>query len=280
MAQGDKATLYRALKASGYEFKKIYRDYKAAELAEIHQEVFGAQEQPAAEVPQPRREPYPPKKDENAELREQLAQLTETVGALAKMVAPGQRRQEQAAEPMAAASARLGSKVPQLDPKVHAGVTLNTHVDEDVVKVDEQGNKWFQVEVTKPSFAKPRARRVLKYNDPGVAKETHKVGEYTEEFEVAGDGKNLKPSEIKITLPSYQTGIYLSPNLPFRIHTYNGVRGFSMEDLHKFYGGADLVPSTIKRVYVSNDLCYDITTTIRAIENEHRERVLKMGQRL
>jgi hypothetical protein len=31
------------------------------------------------------------------------------------------------------------------------------------------------------------------------------------------------------------------------------------------------VPEECKRVYIENDLCYDIRTVIRAISNEHRQ---------
>ena len=82
-------------------------------------------------------------------------------------------------------------------------------------------------------------------------------------------------NEVKITLPSYQVGVFLDPRFPFKIHTYNGAQGFDLFDIQKYYGGSDLVPSEIKRVYVSNDLCYDIRTTIRAIQNEAREIQLK-----
>lgn len=158
----------------------------------------------------------------------------------------------------------------------HAGVTLNTHADDEPVRVDEAGNKWFRNEVTKPGFPKPRGRRVLRSMDEGTVLETIKVaGGYTETFEIPGDPKNAKPIEIKVTLPSYQTGIYKAPNMPFKIHTYQGVRAFDWDDVIAYYGAQDLVPSTIKRTYVSSDLCWDIQTTIRAIEDEYRERVLK-----
>lgn len=289
MAQATKSELYQQLKAGGYVFDKHYRDYTTAELQAIISSTSSEPEQvskPAPEQADPgpsMTDPYPPKKDETAELREQLAQLTNVVSGLAKMISPAQRRQERAEGPVRAASERLGAKQPpkpQLNPNEFAGVTLNTHNEEDIIEVDEHGNKWFQKEVPKASHARPRARRVLRYNDPGVKEEQYRVGEYTETFEVAGDGKNLRPSEIKITMPSYQTGIYLAPNMPFRIHVYNGVRGYNLDDVHAFYGGQDLVPSTIKTRYVSNDLCYDITSVHRAIETEYRERVLKIGQTL
>lgn len=283
MARAGKSAYYRALKDAGYSFEKHYRDYTAEQLKrawEAHAEANGID--PTVQIPEPK-SAVPPKADEVAELREQLNEVAAAVSGLAKMFA-----NQPAPAPAMAGGAPPQQQQPSevkpamhdLDPNEHAGVTLNTHTDKDVIEIDQYGNKWYQKEVPKPAFPKPRGRRVLRYNDPGTRTEQIKVGEYVETFEVAGDPKNARPSEIKITLPSYQTGIYQPPNMPFRVHTYQGNRGFNMEDVQKFYGGRDLVPDTIKRVYVCTDLCYDITSTIRTIENEYRERVLKTGKGL
>lgn len=76
--------------------------------------------------------------------------------------------------------------------------------------------------------------------------------------------------QAKITLPSYQVGIYKDPRFPFKIHEYNDVRGFDFFEVNDFYGGSDLVPAAIKRMYVESSLCYDIRTVVRAIEDEAR----------
>lgn len=293
MAQGTKSTYYRALKDAGYVFEKHYRDYTKAELQELWSGVAapGDEAPPTSERPAPEPKESSSAASETEEIKEQLSALARVVNQLAEMVTSDDRRQEQADAPLVAAGAVVGAPQPaprpepkvkeyghNLDPNEHAGVTLNTHRGAEVLEVDEHGNEWYQKEVTKPAFPKPRGRRVLRYQDPGVAKEKIKVGDYVEEFEVAGDPATARPSEIKITLPSYQTGIYRPPNMPFRVHTYNGVRGFSLQDVQEYYGGADLVPDTIKRCYVSTDLCYDIQSTIRTIETEYRERVLKAGR--
>lgn len=271
MAQATKAAYYGALKGVGVEFEKHYRDYTTEELrqgweayAEAHGLPLvpdGAEEE--SDLPGPR-------EDSAAELKEQIAQLTSLIGGLAQEVSS-----LKAPKPVPTEHPR---EVSELDPSQHAGATLNTPSDEGVIKVDEHGNQWYQIEVPKPGYPKPRGRRVLRYNDPGVRTEKIKVGDYEETFEVAGDGSRSVPAEIKITLPSYQTGIFKAPNMPFKIHTYNGVRGFDLEDVQAYFGGNDLVPDTVKRTYVSNDLCYDITTTIRTIEDEYRLRVLKTGR--
>lgn len=163
--------------------------------------------------------------------------------------------------------------VPQRsEPDQVAGLRTNTHIDAPL-RTDENGIIWYQDEVRKAAFPKPRGRRVLKYNDPGVKEVMVSNGEYMETFEMPGD--QMRPSEAKITLPSYQVGIYKDPNMPFRIHVYNERRGFDFFEVQAYYGGADLVPNEIKRIYVENSLCYDIRTTIRAIQAEYRERVLK-----
>lgn len=153
-----------------------------------------------------------------------------------------------------------------------AGLQLNRKAWDEPIRTDPDGVVWFQDEVRKPAYPKPRGRRVLKYNDPGVQTKTIKAGEYVETIEVAGDRN--RASEIKITLPSYQVGLYLDPRFPFRIHVYNDVRGFNIFDVQDFYGGAELVPPSCKRVYVENVLCYDIRSVVQAITNEYRQREL------
>ncbi len=141
------------------------------------------------------------------------------------------------------------------------------------IRTDENGLVWYREEVKKPAFPKPRARRKLTYLETGSKTETVVNGRYIETFEVAGSEQ--RSGEVKITMPSYQVGVFLDPRFPFKIHTYNGLRGFDLFDVQKFYGGGDLVPPSIKRVYIANDLCYDIRTTIRAVEEEYRQSQLK-----
>lgn len=290
MARATKSTYYQALKAAGYEFDRHYRDYTAQELRELWAENFDGEdleETPPVErkTPLPEAPPAMPSKDDDlAELRKQMSELAGVVSELARTVSAETRRAEQAGAPLAAATELLGGDpnvrpLPRshfLDPNEHAGVTLNTHFDGAVIEVDEHGNRWFQKEVTKPASPRPRGRRVLRYEDPGVRQEEVKVGEYVEGFEVAGDPRNARPAEIKITLPSHQTGIYQPKGMPFRVHTYQGARGFNMSDVERFFGGADLVPETVKRCYVNTDLCYDMQSVIRTIDREYRERVLKV----
>lgn len=283
MAQGDKSAIYQALKRADYAFEKHYREYTTDELAAIAREQ-GLE----VTLPEPVQPPIPTSRpSQRDELAEQVASLSKTVAALAQLVTPQQRAEARrpipTPQPVQHEPQPEAPKVKPaaLDPSQHAGVTLNSHQDDEVVEIDEHGNLWYQKEVVKPDYPKPRGRRVLRYEDPGVKKETVLVDQngvtYTETFEVAGEGRG-KAAEIKVTLPSYQTGIYKSPTMPFKIHTYRGAAGFDLRDVQDFYGGSDLVPSTIKRCYVSNDLCYDIQSTIRTIENEYRELTLRGGR--
>jgi hypothetical protein len=157
----------------------------------------------------------------------------------------------------------------QPNPDELPGQRLNTNTLDDVIRVDEHGRKWHQEEVRKPAYPKPRGRRVLKYMDTGVRKETVQQGEYVETFEVAGNEAS-RPAEVKITLPSYQVGIYTDPRFPFKIHCYDGREGFDLAEVQNYYGGSHLVPDSCKRVYIENELCYDIRTVIRTIQAEHR----------
>ena len=158
----------------------------------------------------------------------------------------------------------------QPDPNEMPGQRLNTSAPDDVIRIDEDGRRWHQEEVRKPAYPKPRGRRVLKYMDTGVRTETVKNGEYIETFEVSGV-QAQRPAEVKITLPSYQVGIYTDPRFPFKIHCYNDREGFDFEEVQAYYGGSHLVPDTCLRIYIENDLCYDIRSVIRTIQTEHRQ---------
>ena len=235
MSQSEKSFYYGALQRAGVPFSKHYREYKTKELAEAYDQLFpdGPAYVPDAVASSPAAE--------RAEARERLGHEISPVPPIAPR-----------------------------NPDEMAGERQHVGELEPIRTDPETGFVWFQEEVQKPAFPKSRGRRVLRYDDPGVQTQTVTNGQYTETFEVAGDPRQARPAEIKITLPSYQVGIYQDPRLPFKIHTYGGRNGFSLDDVLNYYGGADLVPSEIKRVYVENDLCYDVRTTIRAIESEYR----------
>lgn len=232
MSQTEKAELYQELKNAGATFEKHYREYSTEEL-----------------------------------------QAAVTQLRLQQAAAPAPAPEPQAkSEPSPADIPPLG-----LPPRAHRdesempGVRLNRQDEFEPIRTDpETGFVWYQEEVQKPAFPKPRGRRVLQYRDTGTKLETAQNGDYVESFEVSGD-EVARSSEIKITLPSYQVGIYRDPRFPFRIHVYNERRGFDLFEVQNFYGGADLVPTEIKRVYVENVLCYDIRTTVRAIQTEYRQ---------
>lgn len=260
MSQQDKSRYYKALQAAGVQFTKHYREYTTAELeqacnelqqsalatepADITEEAmdpaaaafFGLDAPGAPEAPQPPPQPQPQQQ---------------------------QPPQQQPQQP----------PVREADPEEFAGQRLNTKPLDEPIRTDEKGRVWFQEEVRKPAMAKPRGRRILRYTDTGTksAQVTLEDGT-TETFEVAGTQQ--REAEVKITLPSYQVGIYKDPRFPFRVFTYNSVNGFDLFEVQAYYGGPELVPADIKRMYVSNVLCYDIRTTVRAIEAEYRQHQL------
>ena len=138
------------------------------------------------------------------------------------------------------------------------------------IRVDPDGKVWYADEVRKLASPGPRKRRKLSYIDHGTKVETVQIGQFMESYEVAGD--QVRTEEVKITLPTYQVGLYRDPRLPFLIHVYNNNRGYDLMEVIKYYGNSqDLVPQEIQKTYVGNDLCYDIKTTNRAIENEARQ---------
>lgn len=157
----------------------------------------------------------------------------------------------------------------QKDPRELPGARLNTKAEDEPIRIDENGLVWYQEEVRKPASPQPRGRRVLKYMDTGIRKETFSDGEFVETIEVAGEGVG-RPAEVKITMPSYQVGIYRDPRYPFKVHIYNENKGFNYFEVVEYYGGEELVPPGVKTVYVENVLCYDMRTVIQAIQQEYR----------
>ena len=144
------------------------------------------------------------------------------------------------------------------------------------IRTDPDGKVWYADEVRKLASPGPRKRRKLSYVDHGTKVETVQIGQFMESFEVAGDV--VRTEEVKITLPTYQVGLYRDPRLPFMIHVYNNNRGYDLMEVIKYYGNSqDLVPQEIQKTYVGNDLCYDIRTTIRAIQAAYRRLQLNGG---
>lgn len=164
---------------------------------------------------------------------------------------------------------------PLQSPSDTAGLNQYSDDYEQPIRTDAQGRIWFRDEVRKPATPLPRKRRALKYVDSGTVRKQVANGQFFETIEVAGEQQ--REAEVKITMPSWQVGLFKDPRFPFRIHIYNERRGFDLFEVQRYYGGGDMVPRAIKRVYVGNVLCYDITTTVRAIEDEYRTTVLKKG---
>lgn len=155
-------------------------------------------------------------------------------------------------------------------PDEHAGLRTNTKAPDEPIRTDENGLVWYQDEVLKSAFPRPRLRRVLDYTDTGTKTHTVKGADgFTESFELPGEQRVA--SQVKVTLPTYQVGIYKDPRFPFKIHTYNGKRGFDLFEVQGYFGGPDLVPEAVKRIYVSSTLCYDMRTTIREIQQLARQ---------
>lgn len=259
MSQQEKAGYFRALKDAGVQFDRHYREYTTAELKEAYDKLETAQPTAGA-APEPQFDAAATAAALAAAMQPQTPEVTRQ---------PPTRFESMAQHPSAATRPSLPVRGP--DPNEIAGQRLNVQDEDEPIRVDELGRVWYQEEVLKPAFPKPRARRVLQYMDSGAVTKTVKNGEYMESFEVPGDPANARPAEVKITMPSYQVGIYRDPRFPFRVVTYNGNEGFDLFDVQKYYGGSELVPTSVKRKYVENVLCYDIRTTVRAIEAEYRQ---------
>jgi hypothetical protein len=238
MTQEAKKAAWDELVEAGVKPTRHYRTYTQAELDAAVARVRAVQAQQAEEGPAFE---FPPEFS-----TERAERIAETVRSRAPIVST---------------------------PDTVAGLRTNTHIDDDILRVEESGRIWYQDEVSKPAFAKPRGRRILEYIDSGVKKAQVQDGEFIETFEMPGDRNRVM--QAKITLPSYQTGIYKDPGMPFKIHIYGEKRGFDYFEVNEFYGSRDLVPPGIKRDYVSSTLVYDIPSVIREIESEYREKVLR-----
>lgn len=261
MNANPKPELYRQLKETGLPLSRTYAQYTVEQLrSELDAEgmAFTETEEPAPAGFFGYDEPEP-------EYPQKSAKLEETTVVMSNQ--PEESRPAETPEEVWAPEPKV--RTGQADPEELPGQRLNTHKPDDVIRVDEQGRFWHQEEVRKPAYPKPRGRRVLKYMDTGVRKETVRQGEYVETFEVAGNEAS-RPAEVKITLPSYQVGIYSDKRFPFKIHCYDGREGFDLQDVEQYFGGSPLVPDTCKRIYIENELCYEIRSVIRTIQTEHR----------
>ncbi len=255
MSQTEKAAYYQGLKAAGVTFDKHYREYSTEDLR-VAFERLTENDAPPEPTPGP---PLDPSTAPAPQAHHSPPPLELDEPPPAEFFFPPPKV---SAEPVA----------PTLPPSTTemAGERLNSQPEDQPIRTDEEGRVWFQEEIRKPAYPKPRGRRVLTYMETGVEEKTVRAGEYLETFEVAGSGPP-QTAEVKVTLPSYQVGIYRDPRFPFRIHVYNGQQGFDLFEVHDFYGGPELVPQEAKRIYVENVLCYDIRTTVRAIETEYRQ---------
>ncbi len=250
MSHAIKSAYYQALKSAGVTFSRRYQQYKTQELREAYTAMFGGLHPDDDEVDEanptgPVAGPTP---------------VASPAPAAAAPVRPAPQQKPQAAAVAPASQPRAQSLQPM------AAVTSGL----DVIRVDEAGRQWLQEEVRQPYGPAPRARVKRTYIDSGVETVKTQEGEFTETYEVPGSGR--QQAEVTITLPTHQTGIYLDPRYPmFKVYVYKDEEGFDLLDVHKYYGGAELVPEEIKRKYVDNRLTYDIRTVVGAIQKEYRQ---------
>ncbi|QQO39336.1 hypothetical protein SEA_CRUNCHYBOI_50 [Microbacterium phage CrunchyBoi] len=296
-----KSILYRELKLaqeSGVDVvfpPGVYVNWTEAQLEAIHLRTFGAvqEESTSEEIDSP-------------ELIPEAGDLWARVAAEAQQEAAGSPAPEPVAAPAPQATApapapqsgapeaaqplkdrplewaqyrprdlALALGLPYNDrPAERAGLTFNTHGPNDPLRVDSNGRVWYRDEVLKPAIPKRRMIRKTTTMSSNVVeiKTKRPDGGFDESFEIAGDEQH--EVQVKITMPSSQVGIYRDPRFPFKIHQYNGRRGFDFEEVRNYYGGLDLVPTTIKTIYIDSDLCFDMNSVRDTIEREYNMRVL------
>ena len=246
MSTKVKGSYYRALKEAGVVFDLHYREYTTEQLKEAYERLPA--ELQAAHPIHMKGDPVASEPERAQETRVQVEQMNEVLRGVPE---------EDPDPPLSDEPLDVIAGIRQNDG--HAGP----------IRKDSMGNLWFQEEIRKKGYASARARRKLQYMDSGFKTVTNRLPDgSTETVEVAGE--ELTASTVKITLPSYQVGIYLDSRFPFKIHVYADARGFDREEVEDYYGGYDRVPTEVKRIYVENVLCYDMRTVIRAIEDEAR----------
>lgn len=246
MSTKVKGSYYRALKEAGVVFDLHYREYTTEQLKEAYERLPA--ELQAAHPIHMKGDPVASEPERAQETRVQVEQMNEALRGVPE---------EDPDPPLSDEPLDVIAGIRQNDG--HAGP----------IRKDSMGNLWYQEEIRKKGYASARARRKLQYMDSGFKTVTNRLPDgSTETVEVAGE--ELTASTVKITLPSYQVGIYLDSRFPFKIHVYADARGFDREEVEDYYGGYDRVPTEVKRIYVENVLCYDMRTVIRAIEDEAR----------
>ena len=260
----EKSELYQSLKSRAVSFEKQYVQYTVEELRELEAQLDAGTQprQQVAPTPAPRPAPTPSPAPRPAPpgVPRTLEDLGRVVQAL--------RRSGALREGMAV---RYGDKaIPVKDrPAERAGLS-HAVPDGEPIRIDLEGRVWLLDEVPKPAIPRPRMTRKSRYVDTGVKTETSFLpdGRVDEVYEVSGD--EHRELTVTTTLPSWQVGKYRDHRLPFAVHVYNDQRGFDRREVVRYFGGTDLVPRTVKTLYVGNQLCYQIASVRDTIETQYR----------
>ena len=293
----DKSDLYQTLKGAGVKFDRPYVEYTTADLQGMLEETF-----PQVKVPSPGKDealdildelaetlttPEKPKKFVVSTPRETPAsQRIRQATQATPPPSPAQVRhvQQDALHQLSALVIQVlragqlqegrsfdwlgGLKVPVKNKGAERAGLDHALPEGQPLRIDLSGRIWFRDEVAKPAVPKARMTRKSRYIDPGVKQVESYLpdGHLDEIYEVAGDSH--KELTITTTLPSWQVGKYHDPRFPFSVHVYNGETGFDFQEIVAYYGGRDLVPGTIKTLYVGNQLCYQISSARETIESQ------------
>ena len=295
----DRSSLYRQAKEAGVKLDKPYASYRASELKTLiaeHEAAVLMERALEDAVPSP---DGPPPADSPAE-PPQVAVSQPRSAAPSPATPATPRVAERATQGRPARASRNPETLEELEMVVaaykargalvegteikyrnytvpvisrgadRAGLTHDYPADRPL-RVDLQGRIWFRDDVPKPAIPRARMTRKTRYTDSGVKEERtyHDDGRIDEIYEVAGE--ESRELTITTTLPSYQVGRYKDSRFPFMIHVYNQQQGFDYSDVIEYYGGRELVPGTIKTVYIGNMLCFHISSTVQTIENSYSQ---------
>lgn len=292
----DRSSLYRQAKEAGVKLDKPYASYRASELktliaeheaAALMSAAMDAAEEvvetpapatPVAEAaPAPRSAPTPAAPAPATPAAPRVAER-------ATSARPGRSPEtlEELEMVVAAYTARgalfegteikyRNYTVPVINRGADRAGLAHDYPADRPLRVDLQGRIWFRDDVPKPAIPRARMTRKTRYKDSGVKEERtyHDDGRIDEIYEVAGE--ESRELTVTTTLPSYQVGRYKDSRFPFMIHVYNQQQGFDYGDVIEYYGGRELVPGTIKTVYIGNMLCFHISSTVQTIENSYSQ---------
>lgn len=279
-----KGELWSKLKELGYESEKPYREHT---VEEMERTLAWAEDNIAKPAPKPEPDPaqsfptFAPTEytqqlvDDEVEAVKQALRAHQLDGSIKTMPDPYTQTNSPPKPTLRAAEQSLPDvEVDKSQPlKLPNGSSMEFSDTSDLppgaLRIDKRGRIWFREEIT-PDMAKSRRlRKKVTHVEADFEVKKVQQGDYIETVEVIGESTHL--ADAYVGLPAKQVGVYKDPRFPFKIHTYKAATGFNYDEVVAYFGGAEFLPPSIKKVYVGNDLCFDIRAVVNHIQREFRQ---------